>query len=167
MRHFARPAAKRFKAVALHLCDWPWAVKLHSIATHGVPEKIAQKAGTTDRGLRPGSLFSKLVQVQVVASDFLHTQLDLKRRSNEVQVEYSMQQVSSKKRDHAIWNLQGGFREDTANMVSLFGCTMLQATRSDLLNPSRGIWWFHLLRACIPPCGTGAMMQDLQVQKMY
>jgi hypothetical protein len=121
VRHFARPAVKRFKAVALHLCDWPWAVKLHSIATHGVPEKIAQKAGTTVRGWRPGSLFSKLVQVQVVASDFLHTQHDLKRRSNEVQVEYSMQQVSSKKRDHAIWNLQGGFREDTAICFPFLG----------------------------------------------
>jgi hypothetical protein len=45
-------------------------------------------------------------------------------------------------------------------MVSLFGCAMLQAARSDLLNPSRGIWWFHLLRACIPPCGAGAMRQE-------
>ena len=50
--------------------------------------------------------------------------------------------------------------ERTQQYVFPFWCTMLQATRSDLLNPSRGIWWFHLLRACIPPCGTGAMMQD-------
>lgn len=163
MRNFARPAAKRFKAVALHLCDWPWVVKLRSIPTHGVPEKIAQKAGTTDRGLRPGSLFSKLVQVQVVASDFLHTQLDLKRRSNEVQVECSMQHCNTsvfKEKGSCHMEPTGWLQRGHSNMFSLFGCTMLQATRSDLLNPSRGIWWFHLLRACIPPCGTGAMMQD-------
>ena len=145
-QNVARPAANRFKAAALHLCDWPLAAKLPYDTCYS--PKIVQKTRRKDRGLEPGAFSAYWSRFR--SSRLTSSTHNLTSRGEATKCKLNIQcnilqhcntSALFKERDHAIWNHMeptGRLQTGHSMIFSLFG-----SARSDLLNPTRSIWWFH------------------------